>query len=266
MRTVILTIVSSLALATAPARSQPADPGQAAYEEGRKLYDAHRWQAAIAKFQESYRLRHDAASLFDIAQAYRLTGDCVHAIAHYRQYKQEFPDATNLAKVDKFITELEPCAKEHEPKQQPPPTEPSKSPPPAPPSSPPPPVVQPLPPPTHPAPPAAPAPADTGHGKRLAGLAIAGGGAVLIANGFLFGHFAQAKADEVHSGSGVWNPSVEQAGQRDDLIARVLWGVGSAAIVGGVVLYVLGRGSDEAPHVAVVPSSSGVSLVWGCGF
>src|SRR5262245_2107850 len=115
MRGLTIAIVCSLAV-RAYAQAPDADPGLAAYEDGRKLYDQKKWAAAIAKFQESYRLRHDAASLFNIAQSYRLTGDCVLAVKFYREYKQEFPEATNLAKVDKFVAELDACAKEREPK------------------------------------------------------------------------------------------------------------------------------------------------------
>ncbi len=234
----------------APAFAQPAaDPGQAAYDEGRKLYDRHEWTAAIARFQESYRLRHDAPSLFDIAQAYRLSGDCVQAVAFYRQYEHDFPQATNLAKVDKFITDLAACAKEHEVKVEPP------KPPPEAPKPPPPP------------PPPKPAPvAEGGHGTRLAGLALAGGGVAAIATGFVFGHLASADADQADKGHGTWDPSVERAGKRDDVIAKVLWGVGGAAIVGGAVTYVVdGRGA-ETPQVSIGLSRGGASLVWQCGF
>jgi tetratricopeptide (TPR) repeat protein len=251
MRALAIAIASSLALASAHA--QPAaDPGQAAYEEGKRLYDKHQWESAIAQFKESYRLRRDAASLFNIAQAYRLTGDCFHAVEFYRQYKQDFPDAANIAKVDKFIAELETCAKEHEPHEQPTTPQPNTQP-----IAPQQQSVQPLPPPP---------PVDTGHSKRLAGLAIAGTGVVAVATGFYFGHLASADADQVHNGTGVWDPGVESAGKRDDLIAKVLWGVGGAAIVGGTVMYVLGRGGEEAPRVGVVPTRGGASLVWGCGF
>src|SRR5215831_20792767 len=112
MRALAIAILCCTAM---PAQAQPADPGQAAYDEGKKLYEQKRWDAAIAQFKESYRLRHDAPSLFNIAQAYRLTGDCVQALVFYRQYKQQFPTATNIDKVDKFIAELEPCAKQREP-------------------------------------------------------------------------------------------------------------------------------------------------------
>jgi tetratricopeptide (TPR) repeat protein len=253
MRRLAILLPTLLALAHAPALAQPAaDPGQTAYDEGRRLYEQHRWDAAIAQFKESYRLRHDAPSLFNIAQAYRLTGDCARAVEFYRQYKQEFPTAPNIAKVDKFIVDLEACAKEHAPVEPQPPTPP-------PPQPPPPAVVQPT---------VAPTPAsDVDHGqrRRVTAFAVGGAGVLAVVTGFYFGHLASADADQVKHGSGTWDPSVESAGKRDDLIAKVLWGVGGAAIVGGTVLYLLGE-RGEAPHVAIVPASGGGSVVWACGF
>jgi len=94
----------------APGPAQP-DAAEAAYREGRRLYDLHEWDAAIAKFKEAYRLRSDPASLFNIAQSYRLKGDCGEASSFYKTYRRNFPTASNIAKVDKFIADLEPCAK-----------------------------------------------------------------------------------------------------------------------------------------------------------
>ena len=256
MRGLAIAIVCCFAL---PAHAQPADPGKAAYEEGRRLYDLHKWDAAIAQFKESYRLRHDAASLFNIAQAYRLTGNCVEALAFYREYQQEFPEATNRAKVSKFIAELEPCAKQREPKPQPPKPEPPKPEPPKP--EPPRPVAT-----GELTPTVEPAPVDNGRSKRVAALAIGGAGVLAVGTGFVFGHLAATHSDQARNGTGVWDPTIEQAGKRNELIAVILWGVGGAAIVGGTVMYMLGRSQDEPPRVSIVPAHDGASLVWGCDF
>ena len=80
-----------------------------AYAEGRRLYDLRDWDRAIKKFKEAYELRPDAPSLFNIAQAYRLKGDCQDALAFYRTYRRNYPEAKNIAAVDKFIDDLDPC-------------------------------------------------------------------------------------------------------------------------------------------------------------
>ena len=91
------------------ARVAAADPGEDAYAEGRRLYDLQEWDQAIEKFKESYKLRSDGPSLFNIAQAYRLKGDCDSAVRTYKTYKRNFPEAQNIAVVDKLLAELEPC-------------------------------------------------------------------------------------------------------------------------------------------------------------
>jgi tetratricopeptide (TPR) repeat protein len=112
MRSPLLTIsLALLVAARAAADPSPLEPAEAAYLEGRRLYDLREWDRAIAKFKQAYELRHDAASLFNIAQAFRLKGDCVEAIGFYRTYARNFPDARNRDKVQAFIDELEPCAR-----------------------------------------------------------------------------------------------------------------------------------------------------------
>ena len=165
-----LLVLSALAL-SAPAAAQPAqpsppaqptDPGEVAYQEGRKAYDLREWDTAIEKFKEAYRLRSDAPSLFNIAQSYRLKGDCVEALGFYKTYKRNFPTAPNIDAVDKFIAELEPCAKEKTAGQ--PPTGGGQT------------SQQPVQPETKPeamkAPPPAPPVEDGGKSKRVAGLVV----------------------------------------------------------------------------------------------
>ena len=47
------------------AHAASADPAEDAYQEGLRLYDLREWEAAIAKFKETYKLRSDPASLFN---------------------------------------------------------------------------------------------------------------------------------------------------------------------------------------------------------
>ena len=55
---------------------------------------------------------------------------------------------------------------------------------------------------------------------------------------------------------GVFDPSKESAGERDQLLAGVFLGVGAAAIATGAVLYVLGLQDDSgaAQSFVVAPS------------
>ena len=272
VRTVVLAGV--LAVATS-ARAQPAvGDADAAYREGRRLYDLHDWDLAIARFKEAYRLRPDAASLFDIAQAYRLKGDCVEAQSFYKTYRRNFPTAANVAKVDKFIADLDACAKAAAAKTAPPPpivTDPVPPPPD--------PRIQTAPEPRTDPPPTFTTPIDTrpspiqttpivddpnaGRTQRIAGLAVAGAGVVAVAAGVVFGLQAASKSSDVAAGHGVWNPSLESDGQSAETRAESLWAIGGAAIVVGGVLYYFGR--HDTPHVAVQPRAGGAMMVWSCG-
>lgn len=221
-----------------PAGAQPAEPGEAAYQEGRQLYDLREWDKAIAKFKEAYRLRSDAASLFNIAQAYRLKGDCVEAIGSYKTYKRNFATAPNIEAVDKFIVDLEPCAKAQSAK------------------------------PAHDTP--EPVFEDRGATRRKLGLGVAGAGVVLVGTGIVFGVMAKSRSDAVTNGGDVANPqpfdpSLERAGKRYELLAIIAWSVGGAAVVGGGVLYVMGRNAERT-RVSATPVRGGALIGWTSHF
>ncbi|MFN0251053.1 MAG: tetratricopeptide repeat protein [Kofleriaceae bacterium] len=113
MRGTFATTVLVLALASGVAQAQPAPnpAADAALAEGRRLYDLQEWDKAIAKFKEAYALREDAAALFNIAQSYRLKGDCAQSGSFYKTFKRKFPNEKNIDKVEKFIVEMDACAK-----------------------------------------------------------------------------------------------------------------------------------------------------------
>ncbi|HEU0033848.1 MAG TPA: hypothetical protein VFQ53_24640 [Kofleriaceae bacterium] len=285
-------IAAVIGVAAATVHADPA--ADAAYEEGRRLYDLREWDQAIAKFKESYRLSPEPKSLFNIAQAFRLKGDCVEAINFYRTYKRNFPKEKNIGKVDKFITELEPCARQGgkpadaakpEPKPDPKPdpkkdpkTEPKKldtrptepkrleleSNPQPPPDAKTVASSEPLAPPS-----ATPAdtPTDGGKTKRTIGIAVAGAGSVAFAVGIYFGLKARSLAADVEAGRGEWTPELaqtEQDGFSADHNAKVFMGVGAAALVTGGILYVVGRRDRESPpaNVSIVPRTGGGLVVW----
>lgn len=279
-----------VALGAGVAHAQPApDPAGAAYIEARRLYDIKEWDQAIVKFKESYRLKPEARSLFNIAQAYRLKGDCVEAVSYYRTFKRNYP-AEQAEKVDKFIVELEPCAKQQaasRPAVPPVPvTEPPKPDPVTPVTTPKPEAVttkpdvtQPEVKPREPVPPLVITPAITqppptepeptvessspGRGKRVAGLVIGGVGIAAVATGVYFGLSARSKASDVE-GSASWDPDLDRRGKTAERNAIILWSAGGAAILGGGVLYFLGRRSAEPSRLSIIPRASGATVVWAC--
>ena len=55
-------------------------------EQGRAYHDAGEYMKAIAAFKEAYVLAPSPGLLFNIAQAYRLAGDCDDAAWMYRRF------------------------------------------------------------------------------------------------------------------------------------------------------------------------------------
>jgi len=102
-----------LVTATAVAQPAPPDPQTRAkelYNQGTKHFNLREYPEAVVAFKEAYRLYSEPLFLFNIAQAYRLSGDCLDAHGFYKTYLRVSPTAPDRAKVEKFIAELEPCA------------------------------------------------------------------------------------------------------------------------------------------------------------
>lgn len=217
-------------------RMASAEPAEESYQEGLRLYDLREWEAAIAKFKEAYRLRPDPLSLFNLAQASRLKGACGEALSFYRTYRRNYPEQANIAKVEKFIAEMEACAAKPEPK----PTVIITAPRPAPP-----------PPPQHPE-----------HHADLMGIALVGGGVVAVVGGVLFARAASQRADDATHLMGVWDPALQSAGQRDAHLGVALTAIGAAAIIGGLGYHLFVR----TETVTVVPQPGGAAVAWSRQF
>jgi len=275
-------LVAMVLMTSSLATAQPTKgPAKTAYDAGRKAYDLREWDKAIESFKEAYRLGSDAASLFNIAQSYRLKGDCGEALGFYKTYKRNFPKAKNIKAVDGFITDMETCAKEQAAKKpvdtkpvdtkpvdtkpvdtkpvdtKPVDTKPVDTKP-----------VDTKPVDTKPVDvtnPVAPTEpideyADRGGGKRTVGLVVAGVGVAAIGAGVVFGLKAKSKSDEINGGNAAnpqpFDPAVEDDGKRYDLLAKIALGAGGALVVTGVVVYIIGK-SAEHTRVSVVPTDGG---------
>lgn len=279
-----------LALACAIARAQPAPeasagaPSSAAererlaralYEEGLTHYNLHEYDAAIAAFKGSYRLSRAPELLFDIAQEYRLKGDCPEALRFYRTYLREDVRSPKRARVEAWIAEMERC-------DRPPPappaasvTAPSAEPPPRvePPAIPPAAALTP-PPPTTALPAFANAPApprEGGRRKKIAGLVLVGAGLALVGGAAYLSSRASSDGGEVsalYQRGGPWDAhyaSVDSDGARSSGAAIALLAIGAAAMVGGAVVAALGWRAPRA-LVAFSPSQNGAALEVTCSF
>lgn len=253
MRVMQRAVIEAIVLAASVAA---ADPAADAFAEGQKRYDAGEYLVAADRFEAAYALDPDPAYLFNIAQAYRFGNACAKAAASYRKFLGVVPNAPNAAKVQQYIEQSDDCAKKQAAAQRPPP----------PPDRP---IVQPPPPP----PPEHPS-GHPGRTQRIAGLGIAGAGVIGIGVAAFFtwktADYASqreelCKAEIAATGMCQWTEDreaketdLQDKGDSAALKARIAWGVGGAALVGGIVLYLLApSGSAEQPSIAITPTRDG---------
>jgi tetratricopeptide (TPR) repeat protein len=227
----------ALVLATGTALAD-ADPA-ALETSGNKHYELAEYAAAIMDFKEAFRITDRPELLFNIAQAYRLSGDCAQARTFYKTYLRRLPAAENADSVRARIDELEACA--------------TKPPPPVP-------TV---------APPVAPLVIE--HRRTWmtkAGIAGLGGGAVGIGVGIAFMVRGASKQDELRdacatSCTSERARSLDAAGQAANRNATIGFVAGGVLAAAGVVLIVL-DGRTRGP--VVTPESGGASVAWSWSF
>ncbi|MBA3393485.1 MAG: hypothetical protein H0T89_12625 [Deltaproteobacteria bacterium] len=260
-----MAFVTCAVLATASrgtiATAAPADDKVKAknlYEEGLRHYNLAEYAEAIRLWKEAYLLTKRPLLLFNIGQAYRLSGDCTQAMTFYESYTREQPNPKNQAEV--VDAEALCRAKLAASPAAPTPVEPRRTP------------TQPLFPAA--ADPAisgssatAPARTDTARsgGKRTAGIIVGATGVVLEGVAIYFALDARKQAKKLDGYQGEWGDAqrdTEARGQRDQKLA---WGfglVGAGAIGVGIALYVLGGASSETTGVAIAPTATGGEISW----
>lgn len=235
---VLLIVVSRAAHADDPARAKAAD------RSARAHYAAHDYDAAIADYQAAYDAMPDPLFLFDIAQSYRRLHDCDHALAFYRDYLRQRPEADNHELVERFIIEMSDCA----------------TPEPAPATAPAPVALPPQQ--TR----AASAPPFSNRTLRLAGITSAALGVVLIGTAVYFSSQAGDEAQQLETAcargcAGGSVVGIDRAGTVDDHDAIALYALGGAAVAAGVgaIVWSAVRAPGEAPVVTPTPGGATVS-------
>jgi tetratricopeptide (TPR) repeat protein len=95
--------------ATPPSGVAPAqgDTAEAHAAKARRLYDAGDYAGAIAEMEAELRLSADPSIFYNIGQAYRRWGMREKAVAAYKQYLGQVPQASNRQQVERQIAELE---------------------------------------------------------------------------------------------------------------------------------------------------------------
>lgn len=242
----------ALVVVVASSRVALAEPTEAErlYGEGQTAYDEGRYDAALAAWQKSYELSKIPALLFNIAQAHRLRGDCVKAVASYHKFIELDPQSSERPTAEGLLKELEPC--------------PAAKPAPVPP------VTKPIATGTQGGGEVV-VDGNPGRGKRLVGYAVGGVGAALVVTGVVFGRKASSLADEVKTDCADgcdWN-SIKQKdadGRSAEKTQWILLGAGGAALATGAVFYYLGNKERASSSVAVQPRGGGAVVTWSGSF
>jgi serine/threonine protein kinase len=97
---------------------------------------------------------------------------------------------------------------------------------------------------------------------RIAGIASAGAGVVLLAGGVYFGLRAKSKSDQVDElqRGDMWDQDLYDSGKAAERNMFIFLGVGVAAVATGAVLYFV-VGKPSPVETAVVPAPGGAGLV-----
>jgi tetratricopeptide (TPR) repeat protein len=277
-----------IVLAATPALADDRAKAKQLYDEGLRHFNVAEYPQAIETWKQAYLMAKKPLLLFNIAQAYRLSGDCSQAMRFYDNYQNAEPTPKNQDELDQAIAACKAAASkppdvkpvdtkptDTKPADTKPATKPEITPaittPQVPDTQTP---VTPVPTgPVETRPPVPPPVAtttttttSTGRGRTI-GMIVGIAGVVFEGGAVVFALQGKAKARDAENVS-TWNPhamDLQSSGQLDNKLAWGLGIAGGAAIAAGVVLYVTGGASAEH-GVAIVPTRHGAQLGWAHSF
>jgi tetratricopeptide (TPR) repeat protein len=272
--------IAALAIAFAapahaePSRDVPREAREKA-ERGRTLHAAGDYTGAVAAFRRAYELAPSPGLLFNLAQSYRLAGECDEAAAMYRRFLASAPPGAERTLAERHLATVARCGHTRVASSSESaaigasvgavamaPTSPSAQ--------------------AHVPMPMELAPTVVAPAPRIArrsgrrdkqiglGLLVGGGTALVVAGFFALDADAAAHAvsaayaDERASGTS----AIDARGQNSADIARVLGVGGVLALATGAVFYAVGvrldKDAAEARRFAVMPTRHGaeVKLAW----
>lgn len=257
-----LAVLAAVALAPPVAAQTALDQAKALTGRATIEYNVGHFEQALDLYGRAYEALPTPALLFDIGQCHRMLGHAERAIFFFQGYLRDRPDAPNRALVERLLADLQkeldaqraaaPRAQEPAPAATPPPAAPEAIAPPSPPA------VEVVTPPTI-----------ANPALRVAGLASAGAGVVLIGTAAALGLHASSLSSEIaqlSSSRGTWSPQYQsdyESGKSSATAATVLYVVGGLALATGGVLTYLGwprRATDARPVAAVAPVPGGASV------
>jgi tetratricopeptide (TPR) repeat protein len=215
---------------------------EALYGEGARHYTLREYAEAIEAFKHAYALVPEPTFLFDIAQAYRLLGDCDNAAGFYRNYIHAKPDADDRPKAEKLAAEEDACAADQRQQRD---AERARQA-----ATTPPPVAS----------------GPQYRGLRLAGILTAGVGAAFAGAGVYFSIDAADKAHQLETAcmtscKAVDVASIDSQGKSSETTAAVLYVTGGIALAAGagMIVWATLHANPEAVTVAPAPGGATVS-------
>ena len=238
--------VGSLFVIATPAHGSPRAQAAKLYDEGMRHFSLSEYPQAIQLFSQAYKIYPKAGFLYNIAQAYRLHGDCSKAYRLYQSYLREAPKASNRSLAEKQRDDMKTCAA-HAPRMTRPPSQQRQ--------------------------------ADsvalartqnrnvtTGRGKRIAGVVSITAGAALLAGAGIFAARAVDASREINdlfTMGGTWTAgaaATQKRGRRDQTISWISAAGGIVAVTTGITLYAVGRRQRTRARSRLAVTSTG--LAW----
>ncbi len=251
MRVSLIAITFLITASVSAASAQPErKPSKQDIAEARKHFAAAEaakqrgdWDAAADQYLAAYARFPDPEFYFNVGEVYRRKGDPERALQYYMKYLEQDADGRGSAAARTAVAEINRAlerkrAEEAERKRQ---------------------EARPVP---APVPPPRPTPAEEeeegdddeepvqlhparrGRTLRIAGLASGGAGVVALGVAAVFGVKARRIASEA-AGWDSFDPDRYAAGQAAERNFFIATGIGTAALIGGGVLYYLGHRADR---------------------
>jgi tetratricopeptide (TPR) repeat protein len=221
---------------------------KAHFKRGKVHQDAKDYDKAIEEYRAAYDLAPLPELLFNLGQVYRLSGNKREALWHYRRFLEAQPGGLGSDEAREHITRLSRQLEEDEEREDARRRRPEPTPAPKPETQ------------------AEPAPAgaspsgyvrrepvepddSAGRGLRIAGIATAITGGLVVVWGLAKGYEAKQAADTI-SEAKMWTDEQRDAliqGPEAERMAYILFGVGGALVATGGILYYFGhRARSEA--------------------
>jgi tetratricopeptide (TPR) repeat protein len=257
VKTAAFIAAAVLAAATGVASAKEPEPpevipakARALADKGRAFHDAGDYGNAIISFKEAYVMAPSPGLLFNLAQAYRLQGNCDDAALMYRRYIATGPSDEGKAIAEGHLAMVERCAHKASLGIPQDPNSPAA-------------VIQ----------------TDRASGSLFAtapvsrkaqlekdvGLGLMIGGGVAIGIASYYGYRAHDAASQVEAGyanGAKWKDlqDIDARGESSATMAKVFGIGGGIAVVGGATLYLLGRHSERIAPIAVAPMKNGATV------